>query len=205
MSTFLLTGSQTVGPFFSPCLLREDACRSVLTGPETLGERIRIEGRVLDGDGAPVPDAMVEIWQADAHGRYNHPADQGSAPLAPDFTGFGRSGTEDDGSYWFETIRPGPVPFSAEQWQAPHICVTVFARGLLNHLATRLYFADEPANADDPVLQYVPNERRSTLLARRDVGTRFIASAGPANHLDMAVYRFDIILQGAGETVFFNL
>jgi protocatechuate 3,4-dioxygenase alpha subunit len=193
MRAFLLTASQTVGPFFSPALLREDACRNVLTQPETSGERIRIEGRVFDGDGVPVPDAMIEIWQANAHGRYNHAADQGPAPLDPTFIGFGRSGTADDGSYWFETIKPGPVPFDAQQLQAPHICVTVFARGLLNHLVTRLYFADEPTNVEDAVLQHVPSERRATLLARREHGGAVV------------VYRFDIILQGAGETVFFNL
>ncbi len=191
MSRLLLTASQTVGPFFSPALLREDARRNVLARPETAGERIRIEGRILDGDGQPVPDAMVEIWQANAHGRYQHPADQGPAPLDATFTGFGRSGTGDDGGYWFETIKPGPVPFDAQRMQAPHICVTVFSRGLLNHLVTRLYFEDEPTNAQDPVLQRVPNERRATLLARR---------AGAA-----LIYRFDIILQGMGETVFFNV
>ena len=167
----------------------------MLTRPETAGERIRIEGRVLDGDGVPVPDAMVEIWQANAHGRYNHPADQGPAELDSSFLGFGRSGTEEDGSYWFETVRPGPVPFDAERrrLQAPHICVTVFARGLLNHLVTRLYFEDEPTNAGDPVLQHVPDHRRVTLLARREPGSARV------------VYRFDIVLQGAGETAFFNL
>jgi protocatechuate 3,4-dioxygenase alpha subunit len=195
MSTFPLTGSQTVGPFFSPALLREEARRNVLTRPETAGERIRIEGRVLDGDGVPVPDAMVEIWQANAHGRYNHPTDQGPAVLEPSFLGFGRSGTEEDGSYWFETVKPGPVPFDRERQrlQAPHICVTVFSRGLLNHLVTRLYFEDEPTNAGDPVLQRVPEHRRATLLARREPG-------GP-----VVVYRFDIVLQGADETAFFNL
>ena len=204
MSTFLLTSSQTVGPFFAPCLLREDACRNVLAGPETVGERIRIEGRVFDGDGAPVPDAMIEIWQADERGRYNHPDDTGTAPLNSDFTGFGRSGTGEDGSYWFDTIKPGPVPFNAQKWQAPHIVVTIFARGLLNHLVTRLYFADEPANASDPILQCVPDERRVTLLARRDVGTRFIASDTASNDAS-TIYRFDIILQGRGETAFFNV
>ena len=129
MSTFPLTSSQTVGPFFAPALLREDAPRNVLTGPETAGERIRIAGRVLDGDGVPVPDALVEIWQANAHGRYYHAADQGPAPLDPSFCGFGRSGTAEDGSYWFETVKPGPVPFAGERLQAPHICVTVFAPG----------------------------------------------------------------------------
>ncbi len=193
MNTLLLTSSQTVGPFFAPTLLREDARRNVLIQPETTGERIRIEGHVLDGDGVPVPDAMVEIWQANAHGRYNHPADRGSAALDPSFLGFGRSGTAEDGSYWFETIKPGPVPFNGERMQAPHICVTVFARGLLNHLVTRLYFEDEPSNASDPVLQSVPADRRATLLARRQ------------QEGNMTVYRFDIILQGPGETAFFNL
>lgn len=193
MSTFPLTGSQTVGPFFEPGLLREDARRNVLTQPETVGERIRIVGRVLDGDGAPVPDALIEIWQANAHGRYNHRADQSVASLDPTFLGFGRSGTGEDGSYWFETIKPGSVPFDKTQQQAPHICVTVFARGLLNHLVTRLYFEDEPANAHDPILHYVPEERRATLLAKREPGDAPI------------VYRFDIILQGEGETAFFNV
>ncbi len=195
MSTLPLTGSQTVGPFFSPALLREGARRNVLTCPETTGERIRIEGRVLDGDGVPVPDALVEIWQANAHGRYNHPSDQGSAPLDPSFLGYGRSGTEEDGVYWFETVKPGPVPFNKEQMQAPHICFTIFSRGLLNHLVTRLYFEDEPTNALDPVLQCVPAERRSTLLARR----------APDETDGSVVYRFDIILQGANETAFFNV
>ena len=193
MTTIPLTGSQTVGPFFAPTLLREGARRNVLTRPETAGERIRIEGRVLDGDGMPVPDALVEIWQANAHGRYNHPADQGPAALDPSFTGFGRSGTAEDGSYWFETVKPGPVPFDGERLQAPHICVTVFARGLLNHLVTRLYFEDEPANAGDPLLQCVPNDRRATLLARREPSETVV------------VYRFDIVLQGEDETAFFNL
>src|SRR6266581_5228368 len=180
MSTFPLTASQTVGPFFSPGLLREDACRNVLTQPETAGERIRIEGRVLDGDCVPIPDAMVEIWQANAYGRYNHPADRGPARMDPFFLGFGRSGTAEDGSYWFETIKPGSVPFDGERLQAPHICVTVFSRGLLNHVVTRLYFEDEPTNTGDPVLQYVLGDRRATLLARRESGGA------------MLVYSFDI-------------
>ena len=188
-----LTPAQTVGPFFHPCLLREDAPGNVLVRPQTAGGRIRIEGRVLDGDGGPVADALIEIWQANSHGRYRHPRDRGAAPLDPAFTGFGRCGTDETGRYWFETVKPGPVPFDGDRLQAPHICVTVFARGLLNHLVTRLYFADEPANAADPVLHQAPEERRATLLAQR-------AEAHGA-----AVYRFDIILQGAGETVFFNV
>jgi protocatechuate 3,4-dioxygenase alpha subunit len=193
MNTHLLTSSQTVGPFFAPALLREDARRNVLTRLDTVGERIRIEGRVLDGDGVPVPDALIEIWQANAQGRYNHAADQGAAQLDSYFLGFGRSGTAEDGSYWFETVKPGLVPFDGERMQAPHICVTVFSRGLLNHLVTRLYFEDESGNVLDPVLQYVPNDRRETLLARREVRDTVV------------VYRFDIVLQGADETVFFNL
>ncbi len=136
---------------------------------------------------------MVEIWQANAHGRYNHSADQGPAQLDATFLGFGRSGTAENGSYWFETIKPGRIPFYHEQFQAPHICVTVFARGLLNHLVTRLYFEDEQTNAEDPILQCVPDERRSTLLARRETLEGII------------IYRFDIVMQGAGETAFFNL
>ena len=193
MNTFLLTSSQTVGPFFSPALLREDARRNVLTQPETVGKRIRVEGRVLDGDGLPIPDAMVEIWQANAYGRYNHPADQGRAALDPSFTGFGRSGTDENGGYWFETIYPGPVAFDATRLQAPHINVTLFARGLLNHLVTRIYFVDDPTNASDPVLQRVPEERRATLLAHREQGENAV------------IYRFDIVLQGENETAFFNI
>ena len=193
MNTFLLTSSQTVGPFFSPALLREDTRRNMLTQPETVGERIRIEGRVLDGDGLPIPDAMVEIWQANAHGRYNHPGDQGPAVIDLSFMGFGRSGTDEDGGYWFETIKPGPVPFDEEHTQAPHISVTIFSRGLLNHLVTRIYFEDEPANASDPVLQHVPEDRRATLVARCEQDENAV------------LYRFDIVLQGANETAFFNV
>ena len=193
MTTLPLTGSQTVGPFFFPCLLREDACRSVLTQPETIGERIRIEGHVFDGDGLPVPDAMIEIWQANTYGRYNHPADEGPGQLDPTFLGFGRYGTDGDGTFWFETIKPGRVPLGNQQLQAPHICVFIFSRGLLNHLVTRLYFADDPANAEDLFLSYVPPSRQKTLLAQK------------TSEADPVVYRFDIVLQGADETVFFNL
>lgn len=188
-----LTASQTVGPFFHDCLLREGAHVPTLVTPDTLGERIRVEGHVLDGDGAGVPDAMVEIWQANAAGRYRHPLDARDLPLDPAFTGFGRTGTDPAGRYWFETIRPGPVPYAGAAMQAPHICVAVFGRGLLNHLYTRLYFADDPAAAQDPILLRVPAERRDTLLARPE-------RAGEAT-----VYRLDIVLQGPGETAFFNL
>jgi protocatechuate 3,4-dioxygenase alpha subunit len=184
-----LTPAQTVGPFFSGALLRD--VQNVLVGPKTAGERIRIEGAVYDGDRVPVPDAMVEIWQANAHGRYNHPLDQQELLLDPTFTGFGRAGTDDEGRFFFDTVKPGAVPYDERTMQAPHISVTVFARGLLTHLSTRLYFEDERANAADPILQLVPEERRATLIATRAAGA--------------PVYRLDIVLQGEGETAFFNL
>jgi protocatechuate 3,4-dioxygenase alpha subunit len=193
MKPLPLTGSQTVGPFFAPALLREGSRRNLLVLPETVGNRIRIVGRVLDGNTLPIPDALVEIWQANTYGRYNSPADTGPAPLDPFFLGFGRSGTDEDGSYWFETIKPGSVLFDAQRKQAPHISVTVFARGLLNHLVTRLYFEDELTNAEDPILQLVPTNRRATLMAKREINDATV------------LYRFDIILQGANETVFFNV
>ncbi|MGH2558786.1 MAG: protocatechuate 3,4-dioxygenase subunit alpha [Thermomicrobiales bacterium] len=192
MTAHGLTPPQTVGPFFAPALLREDSRRNVLVGPATDGQRIRIEGRVLDGEGVPVPDALVEIWQANSHGRYNHPADGRDLPLDPACTGFGRSGTDKEDRFWFETIKPGPVPAPGGGLQAPHVSLTVFARGLLDHLTTRLYFEDEPANTEDPVLRLVPAERRATLIGRREAST------------DGVVYRMDIVLQGAGETAFFR-
>jgi protocatechuate 3,4-dioxygenase, alpha subunit len=192
MTSALFTSSQTVGPFFHDCLLRADAVRNVLRTVTTEGTPIRIEGRVYDGDGQALPDAMIEMWQANHAGRYNHPADQRDLPLDPGFTGFGRTGTDAEGGYWFETIKPGAVPFDEIQGQAPHICVAVFGRGLLNHLFTRLYFADEATNVDDPVLRLVPAERRATLLAQ------------PVYVDGSLIYRFDIVLQGERETVFFN-
>lgn len=189
-----LTASQTVGPFFHDCLMREDARYDVLCAPATDGTRIRIEGIVLDGDGEPVPDVVLEVWQADAHGRYKHSADPRGLPLDHGFTGYGRIATDADGRYGFTTVKPGTVPFDAERQQAPHISIAVLGRGLLNHLYTRLYFDDEPANADDPVLARVPADRHSTLVARR---------GGDATR-DAITYRFDVVLQGASETVFFD-
>ncbi|MEP7347889.1 MAG: protocatechuate 3,4-dioxygenase subunit alpha [Gemmatimonadaceae bacterium] len=187
-----LTPSQTIGPFFHGGLLRADAVRNMLVPPDSDGERIRVEGHVYDGDRVAVPDALIEIWQANRHGRYHHPAEEGRALLDRTFLGFGRSGTDSAGAYWFETIRPGRVAYDETRLQAPHISVAVFARGLLNHLFTRLYFADEFTNALDPVLQQVPVERRGSLMASRTIRD------------ERAVYTFDIVLQGGGETVFFN-
>lgn len=182
------TASQTVGPYFSLGLDWENG--HDLVGEATEGERITIEGRVLDGDREPVGDAMIEIWQANSHGRYAHPEDRQNKPLDPDFKGFGRAGTDGEGRFRFFTIKPGPVPAPGGGLQAPHVVVGVFARGLLKRLATRIYFDDEAANADDPVLGLIEDpDRRATLIARRE-------RAG--------VYRFDIVLRGDDETVFFD-
>jgi protocatechuate 3,4-dioxygenase alpha subunit len=184
------TPSQTVGPFFHFSLCRPGA--ETLVGPDTKGERLEIVGRVLDGDGAPVPDALIEIWQANADGRYAHPDDDQAKPLDPAFRGFGRCASDADGRFRFATIRPGRVPGRGNTLQAPHVNVGLFARGLLRRLVTRIYFDDTPENAEDPVLALVPDPaRRATLLAKRVAG-------------DTPVYRFDIVLQGRGETVFFE-
>jgi len=186
------TPSQTVGPFYAIGLTRRPL--NVVTNESTDGERIRIEGQVLDGDGLPIPDVMVEIWQANAYGRYNHPDDKQEKPLDATFTGWGRSGTDEKCFYRFDTIKPGPVPGANETVQAPHINVVVFARGMLVHAFTRLYFADEPANASDPVLNSIKNKkRRQTLIAL------------PGMENGKTIYRFDIRLQGENETVFFDM
>ena len=189
------TPSQTIGPFFSPALLRSD--RAALAAPGSAGFRVRVQGRVLDGAGDPVPDAMLEVWQANANGRYDHAADaREDAPLDPGFHGFGRTGTDAAGRFRFESVKPGPVPGRANARQAPHLNLLVFARGLLNHLYTRVYFSDESeANAIDPVLAAVEPARRDTLVAVLDGARR---SPIPL------LYRFEIRLQGSGETVFFD-
>ena len=185
------TPSQTVGPFFHVGLIR--AGQELLVSERIRGQRILVQGRVLDGAGAPVPDAMLEIWQADASGVYNHPADPRRAQADPEFLGFGRAPTDPNGEYQFKTVKPGRVPGIDGQQQAPHINLRVFARGMLIHATTRLYFPDETANDTDPVLGAVPDpERRSTLRA----------SAVPGE--DLPTYRFDIVLQGEKETVFLD-
>jgi len=185
-----LTPSQTVGPFFHKALLHDGG--GDLTASGASGERIVLEGRILDGDGAPVTDAMVEIWQANGAGRYDHPSDPQVNPIDPRFHGFGRVGTDGDGCFRFRTIKPGPVREHGDFTQAPHISVMIFARGLLRHLATRIYFPGEPLNETDPVLCAVPPSRRATLIARA------AKSAAEAH------YRLDIVLQGPNETVFFD-
>jgi protocatechuate 3,4-dioxygenase alpha subunit len=193
-----LTPSQTVGPFFKYGLTPDgkydwnDAFTSNLVTPDVSGERIRIEGRVFDGDGAPVPDCMLEIWQADAQGRFSDPQDQRAQPNSS-FRGFGRCGTDPNGEYGFDTIKPGAVPDPDGKPQAPHILLAIFARGMLLHNYTRIYLGGEATNATDPVLALVPIDRRATLIAQR------------ANCNGSAVYRFDIHLQGDDETVFFDI
>src|SRR5258705_6153823 len=156
------------------------------------GERIRIEARVLDGDGQPVPDCMLEIWQADAQGRFSDPKDKRALANSA-LRVSGRCGTDGIVDYSFDTIRQAPVPDPDGRAQAPHILLAVFGRGMLMHLYTRIYFGGEAANAADPVLALVPTERRATLIAERQPGN------------GNAVYRFDIRLQGDNETVFFDV
>jgi protocatechuate 3,4-dioxygenase alpha subunit len=184
------TPSQTVGPFFHFALPRFAGPN--LATDQTKGERISIEGRVIDGDGQPLNDALVEIWQANAEGRYDHPDDNQDKPLDPAFHGFGRSATDAQGRFSFQTIRPGAVPGPGNTLQAPHINVTVFARGMLKQLVTRIYFEDEKQNTDDPILARIPDARRGTLIARRKNGK------DPA-------FVHDIVLQGKNETVFFDV
>jgi protocatechuate 3,4-dioxygenase, alpha subunit len=183
--------SQTVGPFFHYGLFQGG--ENILVNDETRGQRIVITGQVLDGDGAPIPDAMVEIWQADARGYFNHPADPNHERADQNFRGFGRADTTNGGTFVFRTIMPGCVLDRENKMQAPHINVRVFARGMLIHADTRLYFEDEPANADDALLNSLDASRRHTLIATRNV------SVEPAS------YHFDINLQGDEETVFFQI
>jgi len=194
------TPSQTVGPFFAYGLVPEQynypfasLADGEMVDDTTEGQRIRVLGHVYDGAGDLVPDAIIEIWQANAHGRYNHPADDRKDNLLdPDFKGFGRmgTGTTPDNRFVFDTIKPGSVDGA----QAPHLNVVVLMRGMLLHAYTRLYFSDEEdANAADPVLSSVPGDRRETLIAHRDVD------------LPGRVYRFDIHMQGERETVFFDV
>lgn len=188
-----ITPSQTVGPFFAYCLTPKDYDVREIFSPDVVGTgaqgaRIRIEGRVVDGAGDGVGDAMLEIWQADSAGRYAHPADAGDRGNSG-FTGFGRAPTEPDGGFAFDTVKPGATPGPDGTTQAPHVSLTVFSRGILTHLRTRIYFSDEPQNAVDPILALVPADRRGTLVAH-------MTAPG--------VYHFDVRLQGDGETVFFE-
>jgi protocatechuate 3,4-dioxygenase, alpha subunit len=183
------TTSQTVGPFFSIGM-----CRSIkdsLAAPDVSGERITIEGHILDGDGKPVPDAILEIWQANSHGKYAHPEDDQDKPLEPNFTGYGRIPTNDEGKFRFTTIKPGRVPDPDGNLQAPHMVVSVFARGLLRRLVTRIYFPDDPANDTDFALKLVDPSRHKTLIAKKQTD-------------GIGALAWNVILQGPNETVFFD-
>ena len=180
------TPSQTVGPFFAlpDGMLWSDGAQVVA---EDRADSFLLRGRLTDGNGDPVPDGVIEIWQADEQGRFDHPDDPRGQPSG--WQGFGRCPTDTDGRFWFRTVKPGPLPTPAGETEAPHIDVTVLARGMLNRAVTRVYFPEEAANDTDPVLTRVPRDRRSTLLAAPGEGG----------------FRFDIRLQGAGETVFFEV
>lgn len=189
-----MTASQTVGPYLHIGL--DWLNNGNLAGEGVTGERVTIEGRLFDGDGKPVTDGLVEIWQANAHGKYAHPEDTRDLPLEAGFKGFGRMPTDGDGMFRFTTIKPGRVPGTDGTLQAPHILVSVLGRGVIKRLATRIYFPDEASNADDPVLSQVPAQRRDTLIARRIAGRE-------------GALEFNILIQGdwhgQGETVFFDV
>ena len=186
--SLLTTPSQTVGPYlrigFLPLLIDAIAPAGVP------GERITIRGRMSDGDGKPVSDGVLEIWQADAQGKYGHPEDGQKTIAANAFRGFGRVLTDGDGAFRFTTIKPGPVAGPDGKRQAPHLVVTVFMRGMLRHLITRMYFPGEPLNETDPVLQRVPVDRRATL----------VATAGS----EKSILEWNVASQGPAETVFFD-
>ena len=198
------TASQTAGPYvhigLAPGAAGFDIYRNELghdiAGPHAAGERIRIEGVVLDGTGAPVKDVLIEIWQADANGIHAHPGDPRSAEVAPGFRGWGRVIIDFDTGLWgFDTVKPGPVAGRDGRLMAPHISLWIVARGINIGLSTRLYFFDEAAaNAADPVLGLIEQvHRRQTLIASLS-----LRDGKP-------LYRFDIRLQGDGETVFLDI
>jgi protocatechuate 3,4-dioxygenase alpha subunit len=198
------TASQTAGPYVHIGLaphaagfdIFENNFSNVLAAPDTQGERIRIEGRVFDGSGTPLRDVLLEIWQANAAGRYQHPADTQDQPLDETFRGWGRACSDfESGVYQFETIKPGAMMGRNGRLMAPHINLWIVARGINLGLNTRIYFSDEvEANAKDPVLNLVEWEvRRNTLIAQREERDGEV------------VYRFDVHIQGDRETVFFDI
>ena len=186
----IATGNQPVGPFFH--IILDRMLIPDVAGPGAKPEGIRIKGRVLNADHLPIPDAMIETWQANAHGKYAHPADTQEKPLQEGFLGFGRVVTDGNGAFSLTTIKPGRVPWLGGVLQAPHINVSVFMPGLLQRAVTRIYFPDEPANAEDPILQLVEDARRATLTAKSVSG-------------EGTVLEWNIICGGENETVFFDL
>jgi protocatechuate 3,4-dioxygenase alpha subunit len=182
--------SQTVGPYFTISLIGPLAIQQI-AGPGVKGERVKLVCRVIDSEG-PVPDGLIEIWQANADGNYNHPDDKQTKPVDPAFLGYGRQGTDENGVCTFETIKPGRVPGPNGTLQAPHLAVSVFARGLLRRLPTRIYFSGDPANDQDPILALVPKERRATLMAEPVAG-------------QIGAWQFIVRLDTEHETVFFDV
>lgn len=183
-----ITPFQTVGPFFDFGLQFPGGEAAATDAAD--GVHIVIEGTMRDGAGDVVTDALLEIWQANAAGRYRHPLDAGRMPLDPGVDGFGRAATTSEGRFEFHTVMPGRVAGPDGSWQSPHLVMSVLARGVLTRLATRVYFEGDPTLVDDPVLALVPEHRRNTLIAKRVQPDRFV---------------FDIVLQGSGETVFFDV
>jgi protocatechuate 3,4-dioxygenase, alpha subunit len=181
------SGQQTVGPYLHIGL--DWLTTRDIAGRGIKGERVGIAGRLTDGSGDGVSDGLIEIWQANAAGKYAHPEDKQPKPIEKGWRGFGRIPTDSKGAFSFSTIKPGRVPGPDGTLQAPHLVVAVFMRGLLKHLATRIYFPDEPANNEDPILKLVPAARRATLVARRS-----------GKH----ALEWNIVLQGNNETVFFD-
>jgi protocatechuate 3,4-dioxygenase, alpha subunit len=186
--TLLVTSYQTVGPYFKIGL--EALYRNDLTNPNTPGRIVEVAGAVFDADRAPVPDAVLEIWHADSSGRYL--VQPRVKPFDDTFVGFGRVPTNEAGQFQFRTIKPGAIQANGPELQAPHILVSVFMRGLLYRLITRIYFSDEPGNADDPVLRSIQQHRRGSLIAKAD-------------HACPNRFEWNIYLQGENETVFFEL
>ena len=184
-----LAASQTVGPFFQ--IGFEALYQNDLTVPGLKGRLVTIRGQVFDSEKSPVPDAVLEIWQANSFGKYAHPEDQQDKLLDLGFSGFGRCPTDADGRFEFRTVKPGPVPSSTETPQAPHINVSIFMRGLLDRLVTRIYFIDEDSNRTDEILNLIDPARRPTLLARQIPG-------------ESDAFLWNIVLQGHDETVFLD-
>jgi protocatechuate 3,4-dioxygenase alpha subunit len=184
-----LTPFSTVGPFFKLLVRDRAEGTDVLVTAATRGRRITIEGTLRGGDGEPIDDGLIEIWQADANGCFQHPEDPRAGSADPAFTGFGRAATGPPGTFLFQTVKPGSVPGPDGRPQAPHILLSVMARGIMSRCWTRIYFDDETANEGDAILRLVPPDRRATLIARTIGDGR---------------YRFDVVVQGAGETVFFD-
>ena len=193
MTEYGITASQTVGPFLKIGLVREGQEYVV---PKNTNGALKVQGRVYDGEGKPVPDAMIEIWQANVHGKYNHPEDLSDAELVKGFNGFGRSCTDEEGCFFFVTVKPGCVAGLGNTLQAPHIAINVFARGMLKQQVTRLYFSDEiHANSEDPVLNSIDDaEVRNTLVASK-----------VNDENGIPCYKFNIHLQGEKETAFFDV